>query len=65
MKVSDLTIEELKALIREAVGEKLRELLSDPDDGLELRSEVEERLKTSLSSKEKISFEDVKKRIGV
>jgi hypothetical protein len=53
MKVSELTLEELKALIGEAVEEKLKELLGDPDSGLELKEEVIERLKVSLSSKEK------------
>jgi hypothetical protein len=63
MKVSDLTIDELKKLIREAVDEKFREFLFDPDDGLELRDEVEQRLKASLASKERISLEKVKERI--
>lgn len=65
MKVSDLTIDEFKKLIREAVDEKFREFLFDPDDGLELRDEVEQRLKASLASKERISFEEVKTMKGV
>jgi len=65
MKVTDLTIDELKKLIREAVDEKFREFLFDPDDGLELRDEVEQRLKASLASKERISLEEVKKRVGL
>jgi len=65
MKVSDLTIDELKKLIREAVDEKFKEFLFDPDDGLELRDEVEQRLKASLASKERISLEEVKKRVGL
>lgn len=65
MKVCDLTIDELKKLIREAVDEKFREFLFDPDDGLELRDEVEQRLKASLASKERISLEEVKKMVGL
>jgi hypothetical protein len=65
MKVSDLTIDEFKKLIGEAVDEKFREFLFDPDDGLELRDEVEQRLKASLASKERISFEEVKTMKGV
>jgi len=65
MKVSDLTIDEFKKLIGEAVDEKFREFLFDPDDGLELRDEVEQRLKASLTSKEKFSFEEVKTMKGV
>jgi hypothetical protein len=63
MKVSDLSIEELKELIREAVEEKFREILFDPDNGLELRDEVEQRLKASLASKERIPLEKVKERL--
>jgi len=65
MKVTDLTIDELKKLIREAVDEKLKEILLDPDNGLELRDEVEQRLKASLASKERIPLEEVKKRLGL
>jgi len=65
MKVSDLTIDEFKKLIGEAVDEKFREFLFDPDDGLELRDEVEQRLKASFASKERISFEEVKTMKGV
>ena len=63
MKVTDLTIDELKKLIREVVDEKFKEILFDPDNGLELRDEVEQRLKVSLASKERISLEEVKERL--
>ena len=46
--VKDLTIDELKAVIGEVVEEKLRELLADPDAGLALRPEVQERLLRDL-----------------
>jgi hypothetical protein len=65
MKVTDLTIEELKKLIWDVLDEKFRELFFDPDNGLELREEVEQRLKASLSSKERVPFEEVKKRLGL
>ena len=65
MKVSDLTTDEFKKLIGEAVDEKFSEFLFDPDDGLELRDEVEQRLKASFASKERISFEEVKTMKGV
>ncbi len=64
MKVIDLTTDELKQVIREAVEEKFEELFFDPDRGLELREEIEQRLIDSLSSKEKVPFEEVKKRLG-
>lgn len=65
MKVTDLTIDELKKLLREAVDDKFKEILFDPDKGLELRDEVEQRLKAFLGSKEMIPFEEVKKRLGL
>jgi hypothetical protein len=64
VKVTDLTVEELKALIKEAVHQEIREILGDPDKGLELSLEMEERLQNSLVSTERISFEEVKKRLG-
>jgi hypothetical protein len=42
--VRELSIEELKALIEEVVEEKLREMLGDPDEGLALRPDIQERL---------------------
>jgi hypothetical protein len=46
--VARMTVEELRALIEEIVERKLRELLSDPDQGLELREEIVEQLRESL-----------------
>jgi hypothetical protein len=46
--VKDLSIEELRAIIGDVVEEKLRELLADPDAGLTLRPEVQERLLRDL-----------------
>jgi len=50
MKVKDLSVEQLKSLVEEAVEEKLEEMLGDPDIGLELREEVKERLRNSLNA---------------
>lgn len=50
--VKDLSVEELKALIGEVVEEKLREILSDPDAGLVLRSEIRERLLRDLQKRQ-------------
>jgi len=46
--IKDLSIEELKAIIGDAVEEKPRELLADPDAGLILRPEVQKRLLRGL-----------------
>ena len=51
MKIKDLGVDEFKALIEEVVEEKLEEMLGDPDQGLELKTEVKKRLERSLSSK--------------
>ncbi len=68
-RVGDLTVEELKRLIREVVWESLQELLSDPNAGLELRPEVRERLQHSLSEQwsEENTFpvEEVARRLGL
>jgi len=50
MKVKDLSVDQLKALIEETVEEKLQEILGDPDAGFELRDEVKERLRLSLAA---------------
>ena len=65
MKVADLAPEELKNLIEEAVERKLEDFFFDPDQGLKLREEIEERLSFSLSSKERIPIEEVKKRLNL
>lgn len=69
MKVKDLSKEELKMLIREAVEEALFELLGDPDRGLELHPEVEECLRKSLERLERgekgIPAEEAARRIGL
>lgn len=48
--VADLTIADLKNLIREVTTQTIRELLSDPDVGLELRDEFEGQLQLSLET---------------
>lgn len=50
MKVKDLTVEQFKVLIQEAVEEKLEEVISDPDLRLELQEEIKERLRSSLAA---------------
>ncbi len=48
MKVKEMSIDELKALIYQAVEEKLYEILGDPDQGMELKEEVKDMLRKSL-----------------
>jgi len=67
--VKDLTIDELRAVIGEVVEEKLRELLTDPDRGLDLRPEIQERLLRDLQEPqqegENIPAADLARRRGL
>lgn len=49
-KVSDLTIDELRSIIRETVRQTLADLLSDPDEGLELQDGIETSLRQSIKA---------------
>jgi hypothetical protein len=64
MTVAEISKEEFKTIISEVVEEKIRQLF-DPDYGLELREDFIQRLNKSVSSKERISFDDVKKTLGL
>lgn len=67
-KVKDMSVQELRELMGNVVEEKLRDLLGDPDEGLELRPEVRERLLDSLhhprSSRQTVSADEVARRLG-
>ena len=65
MKVADLTVDELQALIRKVVQEELQEIVADPDKGLALTDEIQARLQSSLAASERIPFEEVKRRLGL
>lgn len=65
MKVADLTVEELRTLIKDTLHEELQDLLTDPDAGLELRPDIEARLAASLKSTERISFDEVQRRLNL
>ncbi len=49
-RVSDLTIDELRAIIRETVRQTLAEILTDPDEGLALQSGIEKALRHSMKA---------------
>lgn len=65
MKVSDLTLDELRTLVSGIVDDRLRELLGDPDLGMELDEGVRVRLRQSLSTTERLSGEDVAEKLGL
>ncbi|MGE3799929.1 MAG: hypothetical protein AB7H80_02800 [Candidatus Kapaibacterium sp.] len=48
IRVSDLTLSDLRQLIKDVVVETLRETLSDPDNGMELQEGIIERIEQSL-----------------
>ena len=50
VRVAELTVNELERVIQEAVEQKLSEMLGDPDEGLELREEIRDRLRRSLDA---------------
>ena len=62
-KVADITMGELRELIREIILE-----ITDPDYGLELQDEAVEALRESFQQKERgegISLQEAKNKLGV
>lgn len=69
MKVKELTVEQFKDLVQEAIEEKLEEIIGDPDTGLELREDIKERLRNSLAARQRgekgIPIEEVARQAGL
>ncbi|HEY6084531.1 MAG TPA: hypothetical protein VIU63_04005 [Nitrospira sp.] len=65
MELSSLTQEELRELVRGLVDDRLRELIGDPDLGLELGENLRARLKASLSNAQRLSGQDVAEKLGL
>jgi hypothetical protein len=66
MKVADFTAEEFREFVKDSVREALQELLFDPDEGLELKTALEQRLLASARSTEPtLKLEDVAKELGL
>jgi hypothetical protein len=65
MDLSQLSEDQFKELLRGIVDDRLRELLGDPDLGLQLGEGLHARLKESLSSKERLSGEDIANKLGL
>ena len=49
-RVSDMTVDELRALIHETVRQTLTELMADPDEGLALQDGIENALRRSIKA---------------
>jgi len=65
MNISDLTVDELKELVKGIVDDRLRELLGDPDLGLELGDAARARLKASLASLARITGDEAAQKLGL
>jgi hypothetical protein len=65
MDLSSLTPAQLKELVRGLVDDRLRELIGDPDLGLQLGDALRARLKSSLTDNERVSGEDVAEILGL
>ena len=65
MDLSQLSQEQFNALVRGIVDDRLRELLGDPDLGLQHGDGLRTRLKESLSSTERLSGEDIADQLGL
>ena len=67
--VAEMTVHELREMIETAIEQKLLDLLGDPDEGLELRKAVRDRLlrqKEAVAAGERAeAFEDVVRRLGL
>lgn len=72
-KVADLTVDELRDLLQDTIRELVEEvveeklgMLSDPDKGLELHSEMAESLRTYLASERRgKDADDVFRELGL
>lgn len=65
MDLSQLSPEQLKELVRGLVDDRLRELVGDPDLGLQLGEALRTRLKNSLTSTERVSGDEVAEKLGL
>ena len=65
MDLAALTPAQFKELIQGLVDDRLRELIGDPDLGLELGEALRARLKTSLEKGERLSGEELAEKLGL
>jgi hypothetical protein len=65
MKISDMTPDELRELVKGIVDDRLRELMGDPDLGMELGEAVRSRLKASLASTQRLTGDEVAEKLGL
>ncbi len=67
--VGQLSTDELREIIGSVVEQKLKEMLGDPDEGFEIRAEVQNRLlrqKKNVANGERgEELDEVAKRLGI
>ena len=64
-KVKELSLEELRTFIDEAVDMRLEERFGDPDVGLDVKPEVIEEIRKSRRCRVTIHAEEVAKSLGL
>jgi hypothetical protein len=68
-KISDLTVDEFRSLVRDIVRETLNEMLTDPDEGLALQDGLEDALRRSIKAvnegAETYDADDAAKKLGI
>ena len=64
-RIRDLSLEELKVFINEAVDQRLEERFGDPDIGLEVKPEIIEKIRRIKRKKEYSPVEDAAQRLGL
>lgn len=65
MDLSTLTPAQFKELVQGLVDDRLRELIGDPDLGLQLGEALRARLKASLAKGERLSGEEIAEKLGL
>ena len=51
VKVADMTVDELRGVVRQTVEDTLIEMIGNPDQGLELRDTIRQRLQRSIAAR--------------
>ncbi|HRJ41623.1 MAG: hypothetical protein KJZ86_03535 [Caldilineaceae bacterium] len=69
IRVAELSVDELRTLIREVVTQTMEDVLRDPDEGLALRPETEDALRYSLrmmsQGSNTVTAENVAEQLGL
>lgn len=65
MDLSQLSPDQFKELVRGLVDDRLRELLGDPDLGLQLGEALRARLKESLANRQRLSGDEIAEQLGL